>query len=286
MDSVVDDLSRFTTRIREWVQAVVDARLDLTTVRVPLDLVREKQRSLGWQGYALSEYNVGKTGDLVRLLGVVSDVQTHTQLLMPLLVDENIHYRIARMLYGPVLIRFNVNEYVRNVPVLYGVWHAYKHTVAVLYRAYFPVFALLELVDVPRAGTRFTTHRKIVAMEKTFAAMLVRRTTMLAVLDHAYVRVDAPDDGLSTDDAVDHGRSLLFEGLRQLLEFWIPAVFHLGLKVRQCYWNGAPGGSVRGGRAREILMQALVMQAHLRRDHHASEEYTRTLSVALLMWQP
>ena len=286
LDSVAADLSNFPSRILEWVQAVHDAQLDASNIRVPLDVVREGQRSLGWQGYGLSEHCVGKSADLVRLLEVVCGIQQHTRLLMPLLVDENIHYRIARLLYGPALVRYNLNEYLREVPVLYGVWHAYKHTLSVLYRAYFPVFALLEVTERPREGGAFSTHRKILAMEKMLAAMLVSKGAMLRVICDAYVRVHPADAASSSTDANEHERACVFEGLRQLLDFWVPAVFHLGLKVRQCYWNGRPGGTVRGGRAREILMQALLMQAHLQGDRHAGEEYTRTLSVALLMWQP
>ena len=50
--------------------------------------------------------------------------------------------------------------------------------------------------------------------------------------------------------------------------------------VRQCTWCGQPGGSVTGRTAHQVLCECLLLQVHLQ------QEYTRTIALALLSWQP
>ena len=74
-------------------------------------------------------------------------------------------------------------------------------------------------------------------------------------------------------------------GLWNLLSFHLPALFVLGVKVRQLTWEGGVGGKRTGSHARTLLQQCLAMQVHVTGDWEAKQEYTRTLSVALLAWQ-
>jgi len=78
----------------------------------------------------------------------------------------------------------------------------------------------------------------------------------------------------------------LLIALRSLLSFWVPVLFQLGWKVRRCTWEGRPGGTVTGALAKEILEHCLLCLSHLLDDRDSREEYVRTISVALLMWQP
>ena len=80
--------------------------------------------------------------------------------------------------------------------------------------------------------------------------------------------------------------SNLLKGLHSLLYFYLPALFSLGYKVRKLAWEGRVGGSVRGDLAREVLEQCLALHIQLLGDWDCKAEYTRTLSVALLCWQP
>jgi hypothetical protein len=59
------------------------------------------------------------------------------------------------------------------MPVLYGVWHAYKHTLVVLHRTFFPIFGLLEVTGRgPKPGPCRLT-RKVAFLEKMVAAILL-----------------------------------------------------------------------------------------------------------------
>jgi hypothetical protein len=66
----------------------------------------------------------------------------------------------------------------------------------------------------------------------------------------------------------------------------VPALFVLGHDVRRLTWEGGVTGTVKGDVARTVLQRSLALQVHLLGDWECRAEYTRTLSVALLQWQP
>ena len=76
------------------------------------------------------------------------------------------------------------------------------------------------------------------------------------------------------------------EGLLALMDFYCPALLLLGTEVRSLTWEGAVGGTVKGDKARRVLEVCLGLQVHITQDLMAKSEYTRSLSVALLAWQP
>ena len=80
-------------------------------------------------------------------------------------------------------------------------------------------------------------------------------------------------------------RSFLL-GLESLLYFFIPSLFFVGHYVRRLYWDGRPGGTVTGSVARAVLHHCLFLHVTVQQDWEARSEYTRTLAVALLNWQP
>ena len=65
-----------------------------------------------------------------------------------------------------------------------------------------------------------------------------------------------------------------------------PLLFRLGYLVRRCTWEGRPGGLVTGAFAQEILRSCLAIQCCVLDDYRAGQEYSKTIAVALLMWQP
>ena len=71
-----------------------------------------------------------------------------------------------------------------------------------------------------------------------------------------------------------------------LLSFYVPALFIIGHNVRTLYWEGGVSGTVKGTLARTVLQQCLGVHVHLQQDWDCKAEYSRTLSVALLSWQP
>ena len=78
----------------------------------------------------------------------------------------------------------------------------------------------------------------------------------------------------------------ILRSLLHVLQFWCPALFRLGYQVRQCYWEGRPGGAVTGRHARAVVWECLLLQAHLSQDWDARTEYCRTMAVALATWHP
>jgi hypothetical protein len=146
--------------------------LDIDAIRVPLDVQRPSRPSRQWHALTLSENRVGTAIELVGVLGEVVELQQRANAVLPLLVDEKIHYSVYRLLYSSSYAHLAGRECLRQVPLLYGVWHPYKHTLTLVYRAFLPVFALLESTSVPQLGVVNRHARKVVYMEKMVAALL------------------------------------------------------------------------------------------------------------------
>ena len=73
--------------------------------------------------------------------------------------------------------------------------------------------------------------------------------------------------------------------LQSLLQFWLPAAFRMGYLVRSCYWECRQADT--GNKAESILLQTLVLLIHLLGVKQAAiNGYVRTISTALLTWQP
>ena len=86
--------------------------------------------------FALSEERVTSGVGLLNLLQFAKDTAQQTNSVLPLLVDENIHYRIVKLLYGAKNQRWNMRAYLWYVRVGYGVWHAYKFVVTHTFRVF------------------------------------------------------------------------------------------------------------------------------------------------------
>ena len=79
---------------------------------------------------------------------------------------------------------------------------------------------------------------------------------------------------------------VVVRGLQTLLYYYVPALFYIGHQVRRLTWEGGADGTAKGLHARHILEDCLALHAQLLGDWECRAEYTRTLSVALLSWQP
>ena len=55
---------------------------------------------------------------------------------LPLLVDENIAYRIQKLCYAEPMQRWDVRGALQQLPVLYGVWHPYKYVLTLVHRRF------------------------------------------------------------------------------------------------------------------------------------------------------
>ena len=148
-------------------------------IRVPLDLQQGSRPRMQWRPWSVEQLQVGSNADLLKLVLDVCDIQRHSRHDLPLLVDENIHYRLLRLMYSSHLQHCDVGDVLQRVPLVYGVWHTYKHTVVCVYRAFFPLLAQLEATGSPAAGSRVCSRRRVLHMEKLVAALLLVRPDVL-----------------------------------------------------------------------------------------------------------
>ena len=178
LDAVVTHLRLAHAEMQAGITRMNAITIQRKHVRVPLDIQRPQRMRMIWRPWGLAQQQVGNTVDLLSLLLDVVDVQRHSQHVLPLLVDENIHYRILRLMHSASLSRWDVSHLLRDVPLVYGIWHAYKHTVVCVYRAFFPLLAQLENTGQPVVGGRVQCRRKVLYLEKVFALLVLLRDTV------------------------------------------------------------------------------------------------------------
>ena len=160
-------------RLCDKSQALVRCNLTGAAIRVPLDIARPQRARLQWRSLSLSQWKVGTTVELIQLLEDVTAIQQHVGRAVPLLVDEKVHYALCRLMYNRGYQRWNVCTMLKDVPLLYGAWHPYKHCLTLVYRKFFPVLALLESQHIPTPDTTFKASRRVMFMEKMFASLLL-----------------------------------------------------------------------------------------------------------------
>ena len=131
---------------------------------------------------------------------------------------------------------------------------------------------------MPAVDEEIMCHPKLLHIEKQFCALLLATPN---VEDHIVHK------GTSIMQFREASRKLplvWLTGLKNLLHFYIPAVFLLGNLVRDCNWDGRPAG--KGRTARKVLELSLVLIVVLTMDTDCNVPYVRTLCVALLLWLP
>ena len=277
---VLAELLSFHPVFVDLLEDVRNLTLGHADVRVPLDVVRSEGSSPRWCPLAVSGHRVTSSEGLINLLGWCRELTDHVALPMPLCVDENIHYRLLKLCYGQYSHRYNVSEYLRRAPPLYGVWHAYKYVVTVVYRAYYSHFLYLLNGELA-AGRTFPSKQRIRSVEMVLAVLLEHRDTVREELRATIVtlalqqRTEGPGGPAAT-----RLRNLL--ALQNLLEVYAPVCFLLGWQARNCVWANRRLGT--GAKAKELLMGCLfVLLALTEGDSHHCE-YVRTLLTALLCW--
>ena len=78
-------------------------------IRAPLDIIRPlPAKRPHWRPLCLSKEKVSGNVSLLNLLQFTRDVAQHTRPDVPVLCDENIHYRICKMMYGEKTTGWNV----------------------------------------------------------------------------------------------------------------------------------------------------------------------------------
>jgi hypothetical protein len=173
VDTVDSAIRRSLVRLVSKVRTLATMSLTGSDIRVPLDVRRGARRTLQWRPFAISEDRVSANVELLRILGDALTVQSHMGGSMPLLVDEKVHYTVCRLMYSPGMRTRDVAGWLGQVPLLYGAWHPYKQSVTLVYRQFFPLFAVLECVGQPPTTGEVRCYRKLLYMEKVCAALLL-----------------------------------------------------------------------------------------------------------------
>ena len=61
---------------------------------------------------------------------------------------------------------------MQGIPLIYGVWHPYKHVCNITWRKFFLLFAHIT-APVFEAGARIYNHPKLIVIEKNLASLLL-----------------------------------------------------------------------------------------------------------------
>ena len=162
---------------------------------------------------------------------------------------------------------------------MHGIWHLYKYTLTLLYRQYLPIIACLLFPN-------FTTeslvplHRKVPFMEKVVGALLVARSDFIVPMKDIITRLEAQrkPHPLATVVALHKVKAL-----QRMLNVCCPAIFALGHGVQECMW--ACKNIETGYRARQVLLEALLVMIGLCGPDAKKVEYIHTTFIALLAWQ-
>ena len=160
---------------REFPRAVDALRRDppeAQYVRVPLDVHRDSIRSLQWYPLTLADLVSSSNEDLLHIMEQCLAIQVHTRDVMPLLMDENIFYRLAKSIYSRTYNPFKLSEHYATLPMPYGCWHPYKYVCTMIHRKFFPILGYLGQ-QMPAVDEEIMCHPKLLHIEKQFCALLL-----------------------------------------------------------------------------------------------------------------
>ena len=198
---------------------------DTGSVRPPLDVRRDTRtvQAPGWRLFALSKEKVTGGVGLLNLLQFAMDTAQQTNRVLALLVDENIHYRILKFLYEAKNQRWNMRAYLGYIPVVYGVWHAYKLVGTQTVRVFWPILTNLQKGLLP-PGSTILSYRILLVMEKNIAALMLATSGIL----RPYHRKVQAATAISGRDTAHANRAAMANAVFHLLSEWCPLLLYLG----------------------------------------------------------
>ena len=110
-------------------------------------------------------------------------------MILPLCVDMKSHYELLKYLYGLSYTPWNFHLHWVSLPLIYGVWHPYKHMITLLYRSFMPLISLVEKIHTDfKVGDWVPTKVKCIHMEKTTLALCLNASTYLP---RVHAKIDA-----------------------------------------------------------------------------------------------
>ena len=160
--------------------------------------------------------------------------------LLPVSVAENLHHRMARLIYNAKYTKWNGQVWLDRVPLLFGVWHPHKQLANTVFKVFFSIFANPGSTSEPRAGSLVVCSHKLLFHEKVFASLLLAAPHVDAELlsgvaaeQQAYQQAMhewevATAEGLTGSPVpkpVPATRLVVLKWVLALLKTWVPLVF-------------------------------------------------------------
>ena len=144
-----------------------------TWVHAPLDLARTAVVSLNWRPFLLSELKCGTHVELLEFVRGLQCLQLKTRWIVPFLTDMKIFYALLKMFYRASYVPWHVDQFLLGHPLIYGVWHPYRYSVEMTYKACIPIVKFLEQGWDLKAGAVVPLKVKLRHMEKTIGRLLL-----------------------------------------------------------------------------------------------------------------
>ena len=88
-------------------KTLLDEPIEAKDIRAPLECRRTSVCILQWKPFILTDLTTGSQAHLVTLVHLLVEVQQQSNKVLPILVDESIHYRLCKMMYGKSYVQYN-----------------------------------------------------------------------------------------------------------------------------------------------------------------------------------
>ena len=186
-----------------------------------------------WRPLCLSKEKVSSNVSLLNLLQFTKDLAQHSRPVVPVLCDENIHYRICKIMYAEKTTCWNIRLFLRSHPILYGFWHAYKFCVTQTFRSFWPIATFFRK-GLLRSGETFPCFPKVITMDITVGALLLGMGPHIRCLNRKchFLGLARPANRRNRLPYA------VCKAMPVLLTQYCPMLLYVGRLVRQCKWAG------------------------------------------------
>lgn len=278
--SVCCELAAMQSQLVSEVQQMLQANLPRQNVRVPCDVVRRGVIPVPWWPYDIVPHRITTGAGLVDALAYAREQrEVLGARLLPLLLDVNVYWRTLKLMFSSAYDGLGAARALRRHPLVFGVWHAYKHLVVKTHEVFRPWWDALDLDALSgpaAAGTAVYEFSKLISLESSITTALLAVQQLLPELRAVLSGWDAHPDIRMKNLA-----QLQKQMLAVLLVEYLPTLFSFGFEVRQLYHQTRAVQT--GDLARELMMKMLIFITKL--DGRKREfEYSRSLAVMLLSW--